>query len=115
MLRLIVAGGRGYADRGTLFAVLDAVHAKRGIAEIIHGDAPGADTLAGEWASARGVKCTPCPADWKARGKSAGPRRNRYMLSLNPDGVVLFPGGLGTADMRRAAGEAGVMTWEPLR
>lgn len=36
------------------------------------------------------------------------------MLTLKPDGVVLFPGGRGTADMRKAAQEAGVKVWEPL-
>lgn len=114
-LRLIVAGGRDYQDEATVFAVLDRIHRERIIAEIIHGDAPGADTLAGRWAKARGVTCTPCPADWKAHGKAAGPIRNRYMLTLTPDGVVLFPGGRGTADMRAAALHAGVKVWEPMR
>lgn len=113
-LRLIVAGGRDYSDAKAVFAVLDRIHAKRGIAEIIHGAAPGADTLADEWGKARGVKRTPCEANWTGLGKAAGPIRNRHMLTLKPDGVVLFPGGRGTADMRKAALEVGVKVWEPL-
>lgn len=113
-LRLIVAGGRDYSDRTAVFAVLDHIHARRGIVEVIHGAASGADTLADQWGEMRGVKRTPCEADWTGLGKAAGPIRNRRMLTLNPDGVVLFPGGRGTADMRRAAMAAGVKVWEPL-
>lgn len=113
-VRIIVAGGRDYSDSATVFAVLDMIHAKRVVAEVIHGAAPGADSLGAQWAEARGIKVTPCPADWKAHGKAAGPRRNRHMLTLKPDGVVLFPGGRGTADMRKAALEAGVPVYEPV-
>lgn len=112
-VRIIVCGGRDYADRDHVFRVLDKVHALRVIAEVIQGDAPGADSLAKEWAEARGIKHTDCPADWKSLGRRAGPIRNRYMLTLKPDGVVAFPGNDGTDDMCRAAKEAGVPVYIP--
>jgi hypothetical protein len=44
------------------------------------------------------------PADWDKYGKLAGPIRNREMLEQNnPELVVAFPGGNGTADMVRQA------------
>jgi hypothetical protein len=112
-VRIIVCGGRDYADRARVFEVLDKVHALRVIAEVIQGDAPGADSLAKEWAKAHGIKHTDCPADWKSLGRRAGPIRNRYMLTLKPDGVVAFPGGRGTLDMISAAQEAGVPVYRP--
>jgi hypothetical protein len=106
-LRLIVCGGRNYADREHVFAVLDDIHAKRTIALIIEGDAAGADRLAREWAQERGVPFQTEKPDWIQLGRRGGPARNERMLSLDPDGVVAFPGGRGTADMIRQAEELG--------
>lgn len=112
-VRVIVCGGRDYFDRAAVWHWLDHLVLKRDIIELIHGAAPGADSLAGEWAAERRVACTPCPADWKAHGKRAGPLRNAHMLTLRPDGVVAFPGGRGTEDMVMQAIAAGLPVWRP--
>lgn len=113
-LRILACGGRDYADRGKVWAALDAVHARRGVAVLIHGGARGADTLAAEWASDREVPAEAYPANWTRDGKAAGPLRNRQMLAEGrPDGVVAFAGGRGTADMIAAAEAAGVKVWKP--
>jgi hypothetical protein len=115
-LRLLVCGGRDYTDEVAVFGVLDAVHAKRGIACIIAGAATGADRVAYTWAKSRSIEIHEFPADWKTHGKAAGPIRNRQMLSEGrPTGVVAFPGGRGTADMIRAAKESGLQVWEPIK
>ena len=106
-LRLIVCGGRDYTDRDHVFAVLDDIHAKRTISLIIEGDALGADRLARGWAQSRRVPYRTEKPNWLQLGRAAGPDRNAMMLSLNPDGVVAFPGGRGTADMIRQAEEMG--------
>lgn len=112
-LRLIVCGGRDYADRARLFAVLDAIHRRNTIAVIIHGACAGADGLASDWADANWVTEDPYPVlleEWRQFGKAAGPMRNRRMLEeSHPDGVVAFPGGNGTKDMVRQAEAAGVI------
>lgn len=107
-VRIIVCGGRDYADRAFVFQVLDKIHTLRGICEVIQGEAPGADRWAREWALNRGVTLNRCRAEWEKHGKRAGPIRNAHMLTLRPDGVVAFPGGRGTADMCRQAEAAGV-------
>ncbi len=113
-VRIIVCGGRDYADREHVYDVLRFIHIKRGIAEIIQGECPtGADRFAREWAVNMGVKLTRCPARWDLHGKRAGPIRNRQMLELKPDGVVAFPGGRGTQDMITAATEAGFPVYLP--
>lgn len=106
---VLVTGGRSYADRAHVFAVLDAIHAERPIAVIVEGAARGADQLASEWAVAREVENKRMPADWNAHGKGAGPRRNTAMAgrlrshahAYGQDSVlvVAFPGGRGTANM----------------
>lgn len=110
MRKVLVCGGRDYQNRDILFRILDASHAGQPIDFIIHGAARGADTLAQEWADDRGVACLQFPADWKKDGKAAGPIRNRRMLLEEPDLLIAFPGGRGTADMKKQARKANVPT-----
>lgn len=112
-MKVIVCGGRDFDDERAVFNAMDKAHAQRQFSMVIHGGARGADTLAGKWAEARGVFSARVDALWDAHGKAAGPRRNRAMLSLFPEGVIAFPGGRGTADMVAAAREAGVKVWCP--
>lgn len=106
-------GGRDFADREAVYRALDRLNSLRRIVELIEGGAPGADRMAADWAAERLVKLTEVRAEWDRYGPSAGPKRNRKMLELKPDGVVAFPGGRGTMDMIRAATEAGVPVWHP--
>ncbi len=112
-MRLIVCGGRDYSDEAFVFPTLDRVHAKRSVTQVVQGGATGADALAKHWADARGVECLTIRADWRTHGKAAGPIRNGQMLDLQPDGLVAFPGGRGTADMCRQAAARGVAVWHP--
>jgi hypothetical protein len=100
--RILVCGGRDYADTKLLERILDCAvdkWGKDGIV-IIHGGARGADSLAGRWAEYHKIECIEEKADWKKHGKSAGPIRNQKMLDEHaPDIVVAFPGGTGTAHM----------------
>lgn len=118
-MRLLVSGGRDYADVGAVFRALDALHAVYGFTELIHGDARGADRIAAGWAKKRGVRPVPYPAAWndlnapgariRRHGSSmhgaqynaaAGIQRNQKMLDEGrPDVACFFPGGKGTADM----------------
>lgn len=113
MIKVLVCGGRDYADREKVYACLDRAHKKSDIAMLIHGGADGADKLAGEWAKDRDVWVQVVEAEWKKYGPAAGPRRNQEMLDIfAPDGVVAFPGGKGTADMVARAKRAGVPVWQ---
>lgn len=103
--RVLVCGGRDYTNAEYMKLILD--QAKPSV--IIHGAAPGADSLAGEWARANGVPVEEYPARWEEEGPSAGPRRNLRMLAeSNPELVIAFPGGKGTAHMRKVARAHGV-------
>ena len=113
-LRVVVTGGRDFDDKAWVWSVLDRLHHERGIARLAHGGASGADIFAAQWAGNRGVHGAPYPADWRVKGKKAGPLRNREMLDAEkPDGVIAFPGGRGTADCCRAAAERGIPVWCP--
>ena len=107
--RVLVCGGRDFRDRWLVHNCLDMIHADRVISCVIAGAASGADHIAANWAKDRGIDLREFPADWKKFGKAAGPMRNRQMLNDGqPDEVVAFPGGRGTADMVRAARAVGL-------
>jgi predicted Rossmann-fold nucleotide-binding protein len=109
--RLLICGGRESIS-SAVFCWLER-NAERVVPSpievVIHGGARGADRAAGEWALKRGIPIQRFPADWDRYGKAAGHLRNTQMLvEGNPDLVIAFPGGVGTADMVRQAGEHGV-------
>jgi len=109
-MRLLVCGGRNYTDAKALNTRLDALVKERGrVSVLIHGAARGADSLAAAWAAENGIPVLAFPADWNTYGKSAGAIRNSQMLTEGqPDLVVAFPGGAGTANMVRQARDARV-------
>ena len=104
-MRLLVCGGRDYADDKRIKFWLDALQPK----EIVHGCARGADTLASWWAADNDVKQLRFPAEWEVHGRAAGFIRNQQMLDTGkPDAVIAFPGGRGTAHMVSRARAADV-------
>lgn len=108
-LRVIVCGGRDYADAEAVWRVLSEIDDTEGVATVAHGGATGADSEAGEWAARNRKSVVVFRARWKQEGKAAGPLRNQRMLDqFKPDAVIAFPGGRGTADMVRRAVENGV-------
>lgn len=102
--RLLVTGGRDFTDGHYIWRWLSTLHARYGFALLIHGGSRGVDILSDAWARGHGVQPVQCDALWayyRARGCSqvAGPSRNSLMLLLQPQLVLAFPGGTGTADM----------------
>lgn len=123
-MRLLVFGGREFADVPWLWHALDDINNRRiaahgdGIRCLIDGGQVkkredgtlvGADYWAHQWALARDVPTERFFADWDAFGKSAGPRRNRRMLHEGrPTHGLAMPGGRGTADMYSVLYAAGI-------
>ena len=107
--RVLVCGGRDYADRRRLYAELDALRETVEITQIIEGEASGADSLARQWGESRGIPVRKFPANWRRYGKRAGYLRNKQMLNEGkPHLVVAFPGGKGTDGMVMISRQAGV-------
>jgi hypothetical protein len=109
--RVAVTGGRRFNDPQLIHDALLNVHETYGFPVLIHGEAPGADVMAGEWATNHGgIEVISKPANWKRYAKAAGPIRNRAMLLQDkPNILVVFPGGSGTRDMTDICKEAGLL------
>ncbi len=99
----IVCGGRDYRGTDDAADFLANCLDEYSIDTVVHGDAPGADRWAAGVATGMALELRPVPAQWSEHGKAAGPIRNRVMLAIGPVLVVVFPGGNGTAHMRRIA------------
>lgn len=115
-MRVLVCGGRDYTDKTRINNALTKMHMKHGITILIEGAARGADTLARQWAEQHGIEVKSFKANWAEHGHAAGPMRNQAMLIYGmPEAVVAFPGGTGTADMKRRAAQAGLPIYEPYK
>lgn len=111
-MKILVCGGRDFSDKEHLFLTLSTIHKETPITLLIHGNARGADTLAGQWAQENNIPCHVFPAQWHIYGLRAGIMRNKQMLDKGkPDFVLAFPGGFGTAHMMSAT----IATQVPLR
>lgn len=108
-MRVLVCGGRDFENYTRVHQLLDGVHERHGITELIHGGARGTDSLAKQWADANKVTSRAFPADWEKYGKAAGMIRNKQMLLEGPRLVVAFPGGRGTANMIALAEKLGIL------
>jgi hypothetical protein len=121
-VKVLVCGGRDFADKSLVDATLDKVFAKYGDELVIVTGAQrkrvgeryvGADYLAEEWAKSREVPYMGFPAQWTKMGKAAGPERNRRMRDeAKPDACVAFEGGTGTAGMCQLMEEIGIKPWK---
>lgn len=104
-MKILVCGGRDYKNEEKVFEVLSEYFPF----ELISGGARGADTLAQNYARVRGLVAHIYYPNWSEHGRVAGIIRNRQMLDKGqPNLVIAFPGGNGTANMIKIAKDAGV-------
>lgn len=87
MPTVLVCGSRNWTDIGAIRRRLVALPPN---SVILHGAAPGADSIARGLADDFGFSVRAFPADWNKHGKSAGFIRNVQMLDEAPDLVIAF-------------------------
>lgn len=115
-MRVLICGSRGWHDPDPIHLVLAEVMgtsiARNEPLVVIHGDAAGADRLAGRLAKQYGAEVIEEPADWNRHGRAAGPIRNQLMLDAHePEVVYAFRSSgksSGTDDMIGRARKAGL-------
>ena len=113
-ITVLICGGRDFTDEqfleDKLLEYFDE-NLKGCYIRIIHGNAKGADKLAGKFADKYDLFVISYPAKWNLYGLRAGPIRNQQMLDEGePDVVLAFPTpkSKGTWDMVNRAKKAGV-------
>lgn len=114
MIRLIIAGGREFADYEAAEKIINSIVNDRKILEVVSGSCPvgtpthyeadrvvhGADGIGEQWAAKRGIHVRVFPADFKRLGRSAGPKRNKEMAEYGDELIAFYDGhSKGTGDM----------------
>lgn len=103
--RILITGSRDWADYDLIHAALAAACYQHVPAVIVHGACPtGADAMASRWVRTHrviGLTEELHPAQWRWRGKAAGPRRNAYMVRLGADICLAFIGPCTSRRCRR--------------
>lgn len=117
-LIVLVTGSREFADYAAVHDILSAVEDRAFIEHLVHGHAPGVDTLAAVWARDHShVDPRAFPPFYKTYGTRAPVIRNsemvkwvsHYAREFELEALcVSFPGGRGTADCTRKAQAAGI-------
>lgn len=117
--RILVTGSRHWSNetavRNALTNTLRVLDVPAARAVLVHGDAPGLDTIAAKVAWSLGMAVEAHPAKWSEHGRAAGPIRNAEMVAAGADVCLAFPlggpsGSRGTYNCLRAAREAGIPT-----
>lgn len=81
MMRIVIAGSRGFQDYALLEQTLVRILDKQiEPVELVSGHAKGADLLAERFAKENDLPIHIIKPDWKTYGQAAGPIRNRQML-----------------------------------
>ena len=110
MRKVIIAGGRDFTDRWSLWGAMidlfaeDVPHDGRDFVEVemevVCGGADGADYEGKVWAEAHNFPVRMFPADWDQHGKAAGPIRNAEMAQYADTLVAFWDGeSRGTRNM----------------
>ena len=84
---VLVCGSRDWDDYQTVFNALSKMPRNT---IVMHGASKGADNIAGYVAETLGFETREFPADWRGKGRAAGPIRNLEMLNEKPHLVVAF-------------------------
>jgi len=109
-LEILVTGSRDFTDYAKMKAAMKNLDPEK-ITRVIHGAAPGADSLASRWAYEKGVDVLAYGAKWGKYGRAAGAIRNSKMLRLHPDALVFafpLPNSRGTVDCINKARKKGM-------
>ena len=94
---ILVAGPRTFTDKALMWQNLALLISPDDT--IIHGNANGADKMAGDYAKEFGIACEPYKASW-AFGLVGGHSRNQIMAHKADKAIIFWDGfSTGTADM----------------
>ena len=87
-MKLAIVGSRTFTDYPFLESTI-MTRINKNVTEIVSGGAPGADSLAEDFAKKFQLKMKVFPADWKGLGKKAGYLRNISIIEYS-DIVIAF-------------------------
>jgi hypothetical protein len=113
-MRILIFGSRSWVDVEPMEWVIGGLPKR---STIIHGNAEGADKMAGRLGYRFEMKIQPYSAEWEKHGRAAGPIRNQQMLDEGDPEIAIgfvdrpLEESRGSYDMARRAKKAGIPTY----
>ena len=106
-MRIIFSGSRRWDNRKVVKRVIKSLP-KNSV--VVHGGAPGLDSIAHSLALKYGLALEVHHAEGGRGGRAAGPKRNQQMIDAGADTVYAFPvsESKGTWDLVNKARSAGI-------
>lgn len=101
-MKVIIAGGRNFNPNGEHINWLVNILSDIKPEAIISGTASGADKFGEKVGENLCIEVLKFYPKWNKYGNAAGPIRNEEMAKI-ADVCILFPGGKGTASMKKIA------------
>lgn len=115
MKRVLITGARAWENPKPINQLIRTLIKRYGSPSafmVIHGGAPGVDTLADKACEELGVHTAIVRARWRRYIRAAGPMRNGVMLHLEPDVCIAVHWAIqdssGTKNMMYKAEQAGI-------
>lgn len=110
-MRVVFYGGRHFNNVYRLYEAFHTLVTGYGMDQVVLTSEPGGATLLEECAVAAGIDCEVRRPAWLLHGAEAEARFRVRLLDLEPDMVVLLPGG-EVDEMRHLCGLRGVSLWD---
>lgn len=112
-MKVLVSGGRRFADVKLMDRALDALHRRRRVEFMVTGELPGAQQMAYYWAVRNRISMiVTVPMQPDLTGRLDWSRWNRDVLKrFTVDGLVVFPGRAETDHLAELAESIGLRVW----
>lgn len=109
-MKVIIAGGRDFADYNLLCTECDIFLANQEEVEIVSGQANGADKLGEQYAKEKGYPIKIFSPEWRTYGKGAGHITNKKMAEYSNALIAFWDGNSkGTKHMIDTATNTGLI------
>jgi hypothetical protein len=112
-MKTIIAGSRTINSYDLVVRAIHESGWTDEITEVLCGMASGVDLSGKAWADAHGIEVKQFFANWRAHGRSAGPRRNEMMVRYADALILVWDGkSPGSSDVLRKAKVQGLRIYE---
>ena len=111
--KIAFSGGTDYNEHQVIWDALDRARAKFPDMVLLHGGSKtGAERIAANWATSRGVTEVPFQPNFKKYSRTVAPfKRNDQLIETMPNGLILFPGGGIQGNIADKARKLGIPVW----
>ncbi len=111
-MRVLVFGGYSFTNRDFIFSKLAILKQKRNPTTIIRSKFGGANQIIGNWLQTNAIIDLPVEVQTAPADTTLEQALFDKFLALNPDGCVIFPGGVECDNLFDVIQTANISVWD---